>query len=41
MVEMGYIYVDLILRGRLSKSVRALVDTGSAYIVVDPRPSPR
>jgi len=36
-VEMGYIYVDLILRGRPSKSVRALVDTGSAYIVVDPK----
>jgi len=36
-VEMGYVYVDLILRGRLSKSVRALVDTGSAYIVVDPK----
>ena len=36
-VEMGYIYIDLTLRGRLSKSVRALVDTGLAYIVVDPK----
>jgi len=36
-VEMGYIYVDLILRGRFSKSIRALVDTGSAYIVMDPK----
>jgi len=35
-VEVGYVYVDLVLRGRYSKSVRALVDTGSAYIVVDP-----
>ena len=32
---MGYTYVDLVLRGKVSKNVRALVDTGSAYIVVD------
>jgi predicted aspartyl protease len=36
-VEVGYTYVDLIIRGKKSKSVRALVDTGSAYIVLDPK----
>jgi len=33
----GYIYVDLIIRGKNSKNIRALVDTGSAYIVLDPK----
>jgi predicted aspartyl protease len=34
----GYVYVDIVLRGRSSKNVRALVDTGSAsYIVLDPK----
>ncbi|MEM3549745.1 MAG: aspartyl protease family protein [Candidatus Bathyarchaeia archaeon] len=33
---MGYTYVDLVVKGRVSKTVRALVDTGSAYIVLDP-----
>lgn len=37
MVEVGYIYIDLIIRGKNSRSVRALVDTGSAYIVLDPK----
>jgi len=32
---MGYTYVDLIVRGRASRSIRALVDTGSAYVVMD------
>lgn len=32
---MGYTYVDLIVRGKVSRSVRALVDTGSAYVVMD------
>jgi predicted aspartyl protease len=36
-VEVGYTYLDLIIRGKKSKSVRALVDTGSAYIVLDPK----
>jgi len=36
-VEVGYTYVDLIIRGKKSKSVRALVDTSSAYIVLDPK----
>jgi predicted aspartyl protease len=31
----GYAYVDLVVRGRVSISVKALVDTGSAYIVMD------
>jgi predicted aspartyl protease len=36
-VEVGYIYINLILKGKVSKNVRALVDTGSAYIVLDPK----
>ncbi len=32
-------YVDLVVRGRASRRIRALVDTGSAYIVLDPRTS--
>jgi predicted aspartyl protease len=28
---------DLVIRGKNSKSVRMLVDTGSAYIVLDPK----
>jgi len=31
----GYTYVDLILRGKFSRNIRALVDTGSAYVVID------
>ncbi|MGC9345581.1 MAG: aspartyl protease family protein [Candidatus Bathyarchaeales archaeon] len=31
----GYMYVDLVVRGRVSRRVRALVDTGSAYMVLD------
>ena len=34
---MGYTYVDLVVRGRVSRDVRALVDTGSAYVVMDPK----
>jgi len=34
---MGYTYVDLVVRGKVSKNVRALVDTGSAYVVMDPK----
>lgn len=33
---MGYVYCDLVLRGRREKVIRALVDTGSSYIVLDP-----
>ena len=33
---MGYVYVDLVIKGKASKSVKALVDTGSTYIVLDP-----
>ena len=32
---MGYTYVDLVVRGMVSRKVRALVDTGSAYVVMD------
>jgi predicted aspartyl protease len=35
-VEVGFMYVVLVIRGKGSRSVRALVDTGSAYIVLDP-----
>lgn len=34
---MGYVYVDLVVKGRSSRRIRALVDTGSAYIVLDPK----
>jgi len=34
-LSMGYTYVDLVVRGKVSKNVRALVDTGSAYVVMD------
>ena len=34
---MGYTYVDLVVRGRVSRNVRALVDTGSVYVVLDPK----
>lgn len=32
---MEYTYVDLIVRGKASKNVKASVDTGSAYIMLD------
>ena len=32
---MGYAYVDLAIRGRVPRNVRVLVDTGSAYVVMD------
>jgi len=32
----GYIYTDVIVRGRREKKIRGLVDTGAAYIVLDP-----
>ena len=32
---MGYTYVDLVIRGKVPKNVRVLVDTGSAYVVMD------
>jgi len=34
---MGYTYVDLVIKGKISKNVKALVDTGSAYVVLDPK----
>lgn len=34
---MCYTYTNLVLKGRTSKNIRALVDTGSAYVVVDPK----
>lgn len=35
MVDLGYTYVDLTVQGKVSRSIRALVDTGSAYVVLD------
>jgi len=32
---MGYTYVDLVVKGEISKNVRTLVDTGSSYVVMD------
>jgi len=32
----GYVYIDIIVSGKSSRSIRALVDTGSAYIVLGP-----
>lgn len=35
---MGFTYVDVVVHGRRgSRSIRMLVDTGSTYIVLDPR----
>lgn len=35
---MGFVYVDVEVKGlKASRSVRMLVDTGSMYIVLDPR----
>jgi predicted aspartyl protease len=31
----GYTYIDLVVKGRVSRKIRALVDTGSAYVVMD------
>jgi len=31
----GYAYVDLVVKDKVSRSIRALVDTGSAYVVID------
>jgi len=31
----GYTYVDLVIRGKVSRNVRVLVDTGSAYVAMD------
>ncbi len=32
---MGYVYTDLIVRGKKEKRIRALVDAGASYIVLD------
>ncbi|MDM7274732.1 MAG: retroviral-like aspartic protease family protein [Thermoprotei archaeon] len=35
---MGFVYVDAIIHGmKGSKAIKMLVDTGSTYIVIDPR----
>jgi len=34
---LGYVYVDLVVRRKSSRRIRALVDIGSAYIVLDPK----
>ena len=32
---MGYTYIDLVVKGRVSRKIRAWVDTGSTYLVMD------
>lgn len=34
---MRYVYADLIVRGERAKSIKAIVDTASTYIVLDPK----
>jgi len=31
----GYTYVDFVVQGKVPRNVRALVDTGLAYVVLD------
>lgn len=38
---MGYIYVNLVIMGKREKKIRALVDTGSSYAVLDSVPALR
>lgn len=33
---MGYVYVDLTIGGKASREIRALVDTGTFYVVLQP-----
>ena len=34
---MGHVYADFVIRGERAKSIRAIVDTGSTFIVLDPK----
>lgn len=34
---MRYVYADLIVRGERAESIKAIVDTASTYIVLDPK----
>jgi predicted aspartyl protease len=34
---MGYVYCEIKIRGEHEKEIRALVDTGTSYIVLDPK----
>ncbi|RLG08891.1 MAG: hypothetical protein DRN64_04555 [Thaumarchaeota archaeon] len=31
----GYVYVDIIIRGKKEKKIKALVDTGASYVVLN------
>jgi predicted aspartyl protease len=33
--QVGYTYIDLVVKGRVLRKIRALVDTGSTYVVMD------
>lgn len=33
---MGYVYAELTVRGKEKKEIKALVDTGATYLVLDP-----
>lgn len=32
---MGYVYVDIVIRGKKEKKIKALVDTGASYVVLN------
>jgi predicted aspartyl protease len=34
---MGYVYCEIKIRGEHEKKIRALVDAGTSYIVLDPK----
>lgn len=36
-MSVGYVYVDVLVKGRSSKSIKALVGTGSSYILLNPQ----
>ncbi|HDD66731.1 MAG TPA: hypothetical protein ENG52_03815 [Nitrososphaeria archaeon] len=31
----GYVYVDIIIRGKKEKKIKALVDTGASYVILN------
>ena len=34
---MGYVYTEIIVKGKERRSIKALVDTGATYLVLDPK----
>ncbi len=33
---MGYVYAEIVVKGKERRSIKALVDTGATYLVLDP-----